>query len=150
MREEHKPDRIRRYIRHPSSVPIDVRPLAGDPPAVGEPISDIGLGGLAFLAPRDLRPGTRVQVRIPIIDPQFDTHGEVVWSRPRGDRYEVGIRFVEPADLYTLRMVEQICHIEHYRQEVERREGRALSSDQAAAEWIRLYADVFPEFRPPH
>jgi hypothetical protein len=41
-------------------------------------------------------------------------------------------------------MIEQICHIEHYRQEVLRVEGRKLSSKEAASEWISKYARDFP------
>ena len=41
-------------------------------------------------------------------------------------------------------MIEQICHIEHYRKEVERLEGRALSAHEAAGEWISKYAGDFP------
>lgn len=44
-----------------------------------------------------------------------------------------------------MRMIEQICHIEHYRKEVERQEGRRLSSQDAADEWISRYAGDFPE-----
>ena len=41
-------------------------------------------------------------------------------------------------------MIEQICHIEHYRAEVEGKEGRELSSQEAAKEWISSYAGDFP------
>jgi hypothetical protein len=41
-------------------------------------------------------------------------------------------------------MIEQICHIEHYRKEVKLVEGRELSSEEAADEWITRYAGDFP------
>jgi hypothetical protein len=41
-------------------------------------------------------------------------------------------------------MIEQICHIEHYRKEVKLAEGRELSSEEAADEWIKRYAGDFP------
>ncbi|WP_300318347.1 hypothetical protein [Accumulibacter sp.] len=41
-------------------------------------------------------------------------------------------------------MVEQIQHIEHYRQEVLLVEGRTLDGDSAALEWISRYAALFP------
>ena len=41
-------------------------------------------------------------------------------------------------------MIEQICHIEHYRKEVARVEGRELSTQEAASEWISRYASDFP------
>ena len=43
-----------------------------------------------------------------------------------------------------LRMVEQICHIEHYRNELLQTEGREISSEVAAKEWIEKYAHTFP------
>ncbi|MEQ8937648.1 MAG: PilZ domain-containing protein, partial [Gammaproteobacteria bacterium] len=46
--------------------------------------------------------------------------------------------------MFLLRMVEQLCHIEHYRNEIARVEGRELSSEQAAQEWISKYAESFP------
>jgi hypothetical protein len=42
-------------------------------------------------------------------------------------------------------MVEQICHIEDYRQSVCRVEGRQLSAEEAAVEWIAQYAAQFPD-----
>jgi hypothetical protein len=42
-------------------------------------------------------------------------------------------------------MVEQVCHIEHYKNEVKRREGREISGEQAANEWIAKFAGNFPK-----
>jgi hypothetical protein len=41
-------------------------------------------------------------------------------------------------------MVEQICCIEHYREEILLNEGRELSCEEAATEWISTYAAQFP------
>ena len=45
---------------------------------------------------------------------------------------------------FATRMVEQVQHIERYRQEVLRVEGRLLDDDSAALEWITRYAATFP------
>jgi len=37
-----------------------------------------------------------------------------------------------------------VCHIEDYRQSVSRIEGRQLSAEEAATEWIDRYARDFP------
>jgi hypothetical protein len=42
-------------------------------------------------------------------------------------------------------MVEQIYHIEQYKLRVWEQEHRQLTSEQAAAEWIKKYADTFPK-----
>jgi hypothetical protein len=44
---------------------------------------------------------------------------------------------------FILRMAEQICHIEHSRRTVRESQGRTLSSQEAAIEWIECYADTF-------
>jgi hypothetical protein len=45
---------------------------------------------------------------------------------------------------FILRMVEHICYIEHSRRTVRESQGRTLSSQEAAIEWIEYYADIFP------
>lgn len=42
-------------------------------------------------------------------------------------------------------MVEQIYQIEEYKKHVMAREGRQLSIEAAAQEWIEKYAAQFPE-----
>ena len=46
--------------------------------------------------------------------------------------------------MFRARMVEQVCHIEQYRHEILKNEGRKLSSEAAALEWIQKYAPLFP------
>jgi len=45
---------------------------------------------------------------------------------------------------FRMRMMEQLCHIENYRQQVLDTEGRALNPEQAASEWIDHHAAAFP------
>jgi hypothetical protein len=51
---------------------------------------------------------------------------------------------MEAEGAFSTRMVEQVQHIEHYRQEVLRVEGRLLDDDSAALEWIERFAAAFP------
>ena len=69
----------------------------------------------------------------------------VVWCHDQGRQCEVGLRFLNEADAYAARMVEQICHIEHYKANVRRKEGRLISGEQAAKEWIEKFAENFPQ-----
>jgi hypothetical protein len=41
-------------------------------------------------------------------------------------------------------MVDQLCHIEAYRKRVLAEQGRKLSSEAAAWEWVARYAAGFP------
>ena len=56
----------------------------------------------------------------------------------------MGVKFTEEETAYAVRMVEQLCYIEHYRQNVLQSEGRELSGEEAALEWIEKFAGNFP------
>ncbi len=109
-----------------------------------ERLNDIGSGGLSFRAKQRVRPGTSIFIRIPSIESSFEAKGRVKWCRKNGDDYDVGVCFSTDEEAYRTRMVEQICHIEHYKRLVFEREGRKLSGEEAAQEWITLYAKGFP------
>jgi hypothetical protein len=137
-------DTERQYVRHPSDVPIVWR--LGDIAVQGtEYLKNVSAGGLAFLSVNDVPPGIIIDINIPFVDPQVSMKGVVAWCRPDGaSRFEVGVRFVDAGDHFRMRMVEQICHIEHYKKEILEREGRVISGEEAALEWIARYAKDFP------
>ena len=51
----------------------------------------------------------------------------------------------EMRDAFEDRMEAQCSHIRQYRQEVIHREGRLLSYDEAALEWIERYDEGFAQ-----
>ena len=139
---------IRKFIRHPADVPIQVTlDWAGeeDDDDADQTITNVSLGGLAFVSQRPLELLQRVRVCIPVLDQENFLIGNVVWCEKHGGEYEIGIEFEHSRDTYRMRMIEQICHIEHYRREIARVEGRELTSQEAAREWIARYARDFPE-----
>lgn len=134
----------RAYMRHPSDIPIEIAAEPAAPPA-GRRLKDVGSGGLACESVLPLTVGTLVSVKIPVVHPPFETRGRVVWCRGRDSHFDVGIQFMTNEDAFTARMVEQICHIEHYRNEVRQTDGRDLDAEEAAREWVSKYAADFPE-----
>lgn len=132
---------MRQYIRHPFDVTI--RYTVGESVTDGEALKDISEGGLCFHTPNPVTPGSRIHIEIPVEGTAFTADGVVVWCREQ-EGYEVGVRFDEATQNFSLRMVEQLCHIKHYQQEVRAREGRELSNEEAALEWIEKYARIFP------
>jgi hypothetical protein len=64
------------------------------------------------------------------------------------DDYLLGITFHSKSEAFRMRMVEQICHIEVYRKAMYANQGRCLSHEEAAAEWIARYSKDFPEAAP--
>lgn len=137
---------LRRFIRHPSDIPIDFTVLeATMPGSIGhQPLLNVSRGGLSFYCDLPMRVGAQIQLRIPIADPAFEAEGTVVWCEPESARFIVGVAFSDHVVRYALRMVEQVCHIEHYRSAVASAEGRHISSEEAAEEWVSLYAKDFP------
>ena len=135
---------IRKYIRHPSDVPIQVILDGVEDNEGDDTLTNISLGGLSFVSQQPVKVFQRVRVCIPIIKEDNFIEGQVVWCEKARNGYEIGLEFDSSKEVFRLRMIEQICHIEHYRTEVERQEGRKLSTDEAAKEWISQYAGDFP------
>jgi hypothetical protein len=134
---------MRSYIRHPSDIPIEVE---------HEPVSstetrklhDVSCGGLSFSVTEAIEPETIIRVQITCVEPPFEAPCRVTWCRPVHDQYLIGVEFLAQQDEFRARMVEQVCHIEHYKREVFQREGRQMTGEQAAREWIQKYAKDFP------
>ncbi len=119
--------------------------LIGNEDECEDTLTNISLGGLSFISSRALDVLHKVRVCIPLVKQDNYLEGRVVWCEKAKNGYEVGLQFERSNEVFRLRMIEQICHIEHYRKEVEQKEGRQISTEEAAKEWISLYAGDFPE-----
>lgn len=133
---------MRQYIRHPFDATI--RYTVGDIVSDPKELKNISEGGLCFHSPSRITAGSRIRIEIPIEGVPFTADGIVMRCRREREGYEIGVRFDEATQDFSLRMVEQICHIKHYQREVLAKEGRQLSNDEAALEWIGKYARLFP------
>lgn len=127
----------RQFIRHPVSLPIEVSQLAAE-------AFCLGIGGLAFRYDQFAEPGSFLHLRIPVVTPEFEVDAKVVWCRCAEGDIELGVEFLSADDAFRVRMVEQVCHIENYRQEVRAAQGRELSFEEAAEEWIGKFSARFP------
>lgn len=135
---------MREFIRHPVSVPFQLQQLDGELQYGMSTLNNVSIGGVSCLSSDPVEKGKTVKLKIESINPNFEITGKTVWCRVRKDQYEIGIEFILTEDkAFLLRMVEQICYIEDYRNEVLQSEGRDLSSEQAAKEWIEKYASNF-------
>ena len=133
---------MRSFIRHPSDIPIAIQQQHGD--TVPLHLSNISHGGLALISDTPYRRDTILRVEIDLVEPAFTAQVRVAWCHSNGSQYSIGVTFLEQDDSYTARMVEQVCHIEQYKQDVYRRTGKRISNNQAAAEWISRHAADFP------
>lgn len=133
----------REFIRHTIDVPLEVHALEGAELSVES--RNVSFGGLAFTSENCPSIGDIVELRIPTVEPPFEARARVAWCRPEGGSHLIGVEFLDSSDAFQARMVQQVCSIERYRQEVELEEGRVLTTQDAAAEWIRKYAGRFPD-----
>lgn len=138
---------MRQFIRYSVEIPIEITVRDTDERNT-EKIKDVSIGGLCIRMAECPGRGSRVLVRIPCLDPPFQTGAEVVWCLRKGEDYDVGLCLLDQDAAFNVRMVEQICYIKHYRNQVLKVEGRRLTAEEAAAEWIRTYSSGFPSIRP--
>lgn len=134
---------MRNYIRHPTSIPIHVS--AGVHSSAQVTVNNLSAGGLSFVTDIPVKVGSTVDLMIPCIDPDYQGAGVIVWRRnqpPQG--FEVGVRFANDDEYFRVRMVEQVCQIEEYRQQLAD-VGRKLTTEEAALEWIKRFAAGFDE-----
>ena len=138
---------MRRFLRHPAGIPIELVAAGDDrsPLAPPGPAVDVSVGGLAFHFPRPLEHGALMKVRIPSVSPVFESIARVVWCLLDASGYRVGVEFLDAEDEFRARMVEQVCHIESYRQRVRTDEHRDISAEEAAREWIVKFAERFTQ-----
>lgn len=132
----------RRFIRHPSDVPLEVYAPTQTAPALQ--LHDVSRGGLSFKSECAYAVGDILRLRVTCVRPTFDAHACVAWCREDARGYTIGVTFASDEDLYAARMVEQLCYIERYKREVLLSEGRSLNGQEAALEWIRRFAGDFP------
>jgi hypothetical protein len=133
---------MRQFIRHPVDIPIEVSSAAEFADVSGYNVS---LGGLALRCGSQLEAGIIVQLRIPFVQPLFEASARVAWCHECEEGFELGLEFMDPGDAFRARMVEQVCAIESYRKTIYQTEGRSLSTQEAAMEWIGKYASQFPD-----
>lgn len=133
---------MRHFLRHPSDMPVElaVRKHVRLPK---QRLNNISLGGVACNSNRAFRRGTAIEMRIPMFGEQACYPGLVAWCHKQGDHFLVGIAFTDEDTLFRARMVEQVCQIEHYRQQREQELGCSLSVETAAQEWISVHAAEF-------
>lgn len=134
---------MRKFIRHPAGVPIEIV-AEKNLNSHSSNLTTVSFGGLSCIVCKVYELDKFVTIRIPIVDPVYQTKGKVIWCSNKEGAYEIGIQFVDAYDAFQCRMIEQICHIEQYRKDMEKKEGRMLSSQEAASEWILKYAAKFP------
>lgn len=137
---------MRQFFRHSTDIPIAVSVAKEN--TASSPLLNLSVGGLSCEVENFIAVGTLIDIHIPEVNPIYEGKGVVSWCQKKGDGFEIGVCFNEGEEVFRARMVEQICRMERYKSDVFNQEGRTLSTEEAANEWIDKYAASFDkEFR---
>lgn len=132
------------FIHHPPGFPLEVRRLWLGNWMDEEGDQGAGSLGLCFESDRYIRPGTLLEVSIPLRGVIQKFRGRVVLVRGDEETCEIGIWLSSKTDADRIRIVEQICHIEAYLKHKRHQEGPFISQERIAQEWITRFAANFP------
>lgn len=126
-------------IRHPDEFPIELKLQETD--SVSTLPSSLQL---ICHSTTPFHLGENIQIKIPSIAENLEVYGVIQSCDDTPQGYELGITFNNSDALIRIRMLEQLCYIQRYRSHVLNEEGRELSDQDAALEWIGKYAHLFP------
>ncbi len=132
------------FLHHPNRFPIEYKRIwfAGKVECLE---NETGRLGLIFETQKYVKPGTTVEIAIPMRNENEKFRGKVVLIRHTGDYYEVGLWLQDRTMASRARIVEQICHIETYLLDKKHQEGPyIIDRDRVADEWISKYASSVP------
>ena len=98
---------MRQFIRHPSDIPIEIQ-CAPDGRYIQRSTQNVSYGGLAFSSATAIELDTVIGLRMPHLRPALDLPAaRVAWCRQEGGSFAVGVQFLDAAEAFQVRMVEQ-------------------------------------------
>jgi hypothetical protein len=132
------------FIIHPDDQPIALRCLQKPTHNFNAQRYRVS-GGVKVSVTEPIDPGSVIEIETTIQDRPVTFSGRVIWTKHSPDQLiQVGLIFENSEEAYRARMVEQLCHIEHYLRR-QLAEGRTLNARHAANEWINQFSPHFPQ-----
>lgn len=112
--------------------------------------------GLIFEHSRYLRPGSWLELSIPMRDSCERFHGRVVMVRETVEAYEIGLQILNEEQSSRLRIVEQFCYMACYCRNIDCAGekpgyvefGQSDNHEQQARHWVKRFAAAFPSPQP--
>jgi hypothetical protein len=121
----------RQYLRHPAEVPIEVCPMSGPVPLIEQTVN-VSQGGMAFESDIAWEKDAMISVQI-MFNPPIQLFGKVAWCRQNGQRFSVGIEFLEKTETQKQDVVDEVCQVEMYKKmlsEIARLTAKPVTSIQ--------------------
>ncbi|MGO2451701.1 PilZ domain-containing protein [Pseudomonas taetrolens] len=131
-----------RFLPHPDDVPVEITPR-NQPSLSRRKLHSISLGGVSCNSDRRWRRGVAVEMRMPTLGASAHYPGYVAWCEKTPEGYRIGVAFTDEQTLFSARMGEQVCQIEHYYRLQQQLNLTPESMNTLAIEWVSHHA---PEF----
>jgi len=137
-------DERRRFTRFPPNIPIEIEIELGKNVLIDKDfLNDISLEGLSFKFTFSIDQGKTININIPLDKSKFRIKAEVKWCEATDGLFNIGVKFLDSTDSFKAKIYKQLRQIEAYKFEVFERDGRELTFNEAAKEWIDKYAKKF-------
>jgi len=132
------------FIYHPLGFPLEIK-RKWFPGRFFSVDADCPEIGFMFKSDSYHKPGTVIEITIPLQDRTEKFTGKVVLVRDNGEFYETGMWLKHEDDATRARIVAQLCHIEAYMRKKKYHDGPYnLNPERVAREWIAKYASTVP------
>jgi hypothetical protein len=133
------------FIEHPYDQPLSLRSIKTAVKNFNTRYYRRIDGGIRLITRQSFEPGTLIEIQTRIRGEGATFRGRVLWIKEiEGRTSQLGLVFDNSEEAYRARMIEQLCHIEHY-QRRQYAAGRNLDVHDAANEWIEQYSPNFPQ-----
>jgi len=137
-------EEMRRFTRYTVDMPIkcgtEEAPIEGD-----SRMQNVSKTGLSFLSKTRIPPGSNIRLQIPFGSQPIELTGNIMWCHDMDRFNEMGVKFNGEKTAHSMLMIEQLCLIEQYRQQVRETEGRELNSKEACKEWTSKFDPDSPD-----
>ncbi|MFC1479883.1 PilZ domain-containing protein [Candidatus Omnitrophota bacterium] len=134
----------RRFIRHLLVNPLEFQVIEDGHYEKTKTVN-VSEGGLMFMSKKDVAAGTIINLQMPLYDKIFKIKAKVMHTKEDAATklYSIGVAFVNYADAFKVKLIEQIYLIEEYRVLRSLQLGREITLKEASVEWIKRYSERF-------
>jgi len=134
----------RRFIRHLLVNPLEFQ-VSDKEQFEKTTTVDMSEGGLLFMSKQDVAPGAAIKINMPLYNKVFNIKAQVIHCTKDEESglFNIGVTFINYADAFKVKLIEQIYLIEEYRVLRSLQLGKEMTIQEASKEWIEKYSERF-------
>ncbi len=134
----------RKFIRHLLVNPLEFQ-VSENEQFERTTTVDVSEGGLLFMSKIEVVQDAMIKINMPLYNKVFNIKAKVVYCRKDEESglFNIGVSFVNYADAFKVKLIEQIYLIEEYRVLRSLQLGKEMTIQEASKEWIEKYSERF-------